>query len=294
MSVEGVKPRLLTQRRVCIRALTGSDERSLLSGVKNMRIAADTHIHSRFSFDSDELPENIVKQALEAGLSALCITDHMNINPAQPQYMRKINEPEYRAEVERLREAYSGRITILRGIEYDNPQAYPEELGEFQQNGYDMIIGSVHGSLEGYAADPEQLKLHSAREIAESYLDYCLAATQVRGYDVFGHFGLPWKILKDAFDYTKKRTEVLRLLAERDIPLEINTNTLRGVGGTTLATMQDIREYERLGGRRVTFGSDAHRCADVACGYALLESESLGGLTPGVFIKRRFVPYEDL
>ena len=36
----------------------------------------DYHIHTRYSSDSTEEPENIIRHAIELGLDEICFTDH--------------------------------------------------------------------------------------------------------------------------------------------------------------------------------------------------------------------------
>ena len=41
---------------------------------------SDSHLHSRFSSDSDEKPENIIKTCIKKGMKTMCITDHMDLD----------------------------------------------------------------------------------------------------------------------------------------------------------------------------------------------------------------------
>lgn len=40
-------------------------------------IRSDNHVHTVFSSDSEEPLEQMLTQAVEIGLSSICITDHM-------------------------------------------------------------------------------------------------------------------------------------------------------------------------------------------------------------------------
>ena len=42
-------------------------------------ILYDFHLHTFFSTDSEEKPENMIEKALAAGLKGLCFTDHMDL-----------------------------------------------------------------------------------------------------------------------------------------------------------------------------------------------------------------------
>ena len=40
----------------------------------------DYHIHTRYSSDSTEEPENIIRHAIELGLDEICFTDHTDLD----------------------------------------------------------------------------------------------------------------------------------------------------------------------------------------------------------------------
>ena len=41
---------------------------------------SDFHVHSRFSFDSDEDPNNNIIKAIDLGMDSICFTEHMDID----------------------------------------------------------------------------------------------------------------------------------------------------------------------------------------------------------------------
>ena len=47
---------------------------------------ADYHVHTRFSFDSEETIGAIRKMAAARGLSEVCITDHFTVNPKDKSF----------------------------------------------------------------------------------------------------------------------------------------------------------------------------------------------------------------
>ena len=47
----------------------------------------DYHIHTRYSSDSSEEPENIIRHAINEGLAEICFTDHMDLDyPETTEY----------------------------------------------------------------------------------------------------------------------------------------------------------------------------------------------------------------
>ena len=51
----------------------------------------DYHIHTRYSSDSTEEPENIIRHAIELGLDEICFTDHTDLDyPETPTKTRHL------------------------------------------------------------------------------------------------------------------------------------------------------------------------------------------------------------
>jgi len=69
-----------------------------------MPYKVDLHIHTRYSGDNDADPEESIIQGIRRGLNAVAFTEH---------YFYEASEV-----AEGLREKYSGRIVLLRGVEF--------------------------------------------------------------------------------------------------------------------------------------------------------------------------------
>jgi len=79
-----------------------------------MVVVADYHMHTKYSGDSKNELEAIVKEAIDKGLTEIAITDH---GPAHNGYgIKKSNYPLLRSEIDRLNIKYP-QINILLGLE---------------------------------------------------------------------------------------------------------------------------------------------------------------------------------
>lgn len=79
-----------------------------------MKIHSDYHMHSKYSGDSKNELEDIVKQAISVGLKEIAITDH---GPAHDGYgIKKESYWVLRKEIDQLKKKYPN-INILLGIE---------------------------------------------------------------------------------------------------------------------------------------------------------------------------------
>ena len=70
----------------------------------------------------------------------------------------------------------------------------------------------------------------------------------------------------DLSKYKDKIDEALKLLAEKDTALEINTSGLRQKLKATLPDEDIVRRFRQLGGKMVTIGSDAHYAEHLGSG----------------------------
>ena len=77
----------------------------------------DLHIHTRFSHDSEEDPENYIRKAVELVKKAVSFTDHYDYRYIENG--RQIPLPDLKIYTEtfaELKEKYKGRIKVLRGL----------------------------------------------------------------------------------------------------------------------------------------------------------------------------------
>ena len=249
-------------------------------------------MHSFFSFDGGNSSVEMAAAAYDKGLRYICFTEHHNINP---DFCKPVRFEEYLETIAELREKYRGRMTVLAGIEYDRPESFSDELRRVQGYKLDMIMGSMHDALGEYIGTPEPFKHHTPEEILREHYRLTVIAAQQGMIDVIGHFDLPLRSSPDPdVDLREERLEALRAIAENGIAIEINTNGLRAPYGRTLPTQSVLREFAELGGKYVLFGSDAHCTNDIASFFEVPDGYDLCGLTPGVFIERKFVPVYDL
>ncbi|MDV3426776.1 MAG: PHP domain-containing protein, partial [Bacillota bacterium] len=93
----------------------------------------DSHVHSKFSEDSNESIENIIKNPKKSGV---VITDHMDIN-VSPRFVFDVDE--FYREYIKYRNDY-----LLLGIEIGLTKETEEEARVISEKApYDYILGSV-------------------------------------------------------------------------------------------------------------------------------------------------------
>ena len=91
-------------------------------------IQADYHVHSHFSGDSKENPENIIQYAMDKGLDTLCFTDHMDYILNPEKVAMSIDIDAYGRAYDNLE---APGLLIRRGVEFGLTRWNKKEVAEF-------------------------------------------------------------------------------------------------------------------------------------------------------------------
>lgn len=229
----------------------------------------DSHVHSDNSHDGEHSVTFLCENAQEKGLMGLCITDHyeLNLNNAQADMCLRNSF----IETGRARQAFDHRLMVMNGIEMGQAiQDLNRANAVLRKYRFDFVIGSLHcdRQMDDYAyVDFSNL---DAELILQHYFEEMLELCQWGKFDSLAHMTYPLRYITgkyhiqiDMSQYDELIHEILSTLARKDLALEINTAGLRREIGQTSPTLEYVREFRELGGRFLTFGSDAHRAQDL-------------------------------
>ncbi len=250
-----------------------------------MELPGDGHVHSEWSWDADLGAMDLTcARAVDLGLPSIAFTEHVDFTPFRAGFLAEkfshlvtdgtLIAPEldaagYLESVERCRAKYP-ELRILTGLEVGQPHLHGPELAELLARGtFDRVIGSLHCLLDGTEyAEPWELFPHrAADDVFREYLSEI--PRMVAGsdaFEVFGHIDYPirsWPESAPPFepaDFEGELRQALRSLADGERALEINTRL--PLHPTILGW------WREEGGRRVTFGSDAHLPEALATGLS--------------------------
>lgn len=221
--------------------------------------------------------------AVEHGLKAVCVTDHMDLDfPPQEEMEASDGRPPFFFEMEDyfktlvpLREEYRERLDVRIGIEIGLQPHLGERYRKLvQAYPFDYVIGSVH-LIRGL--DPYYGKLFEGRADEEAYREAftetirCLEA--VSDFDSLGHLDYVVRYGKhQAEEYSYRKfadeiDEVLKKLISMGKGLEMNTGGLKYGLGFCNPHPDVMKRYRELGGEIVTIGADAHRPEHVAYSF---------------------------
>jgi len=239
-------------------------------------VKIDTHLHTRHSCDSDMDPHEACRRALDLGLGALIFTEHMDFDPSDEGF-GFYDAVAIRQSLDSCRRQFPG-LAIFRGVEVTYQAKFQKQIARFLRNGkFDYALGSVHMIGEGDISRQErQAEYFEGRSEAEAYGAYFDEAARAAAsglFDALGHLDLckkygvlhygrfEWKNYQDRIE------KILRILAARDMVLELNTSGLRQNPGETYPSIEVIQYFRTLGGRKVFLASDAHRVDQLALGF---------------------------
>ncbi|MDE7122620.1 MAG: histidinol-phosphatase HisJ family protein [Oscillospiraceae bacterium] len=252
----------------------------------------DCHTHTNFSPDSDADPFRMYNRAKEIGLKVWAITDHVELCR---YYSQDFYQTEPRNEEDFFDYASIFEDSVFRnqrwqslfvnhakqykdmifcnGIELGEPNA-DFQLAEklYQDQRLDFVIASLHelpDRLDFYFLDYQQ---ENIRELLEQYFAILLEITKHNCYDVLGHLTYPVRYLAEAGieismqDYRDCIAEILKSVISHGKGIELNTSGYRQAYGKPFPDEELLRLYRDLGGKILTFGSDAHCPEDLGKG----------------------------
>ncbi|MBS6734808.1 MAG: histidinol-phosphatase HisJ family protein [Clostridiales bacterium] len=238
---------------------------------------ADCHLHTEFSTDSETPMRAQAERALELGIPAICVTDHMDMDYPQGEFW--LDTDRYMEAVRRLQEEYRGRLEISFGVELglmEHLRARQEEY--LKKYPFDFVIGSVHLIHGEDPYNGELFRKYGDEEVFREYfrLSHRLLA-DAPSIQSWGHldYVVRYGQNPEVYSYRKYADEidaVLKLLLEKGIALEVNTAGFRTLGRTN-PEPDVLRRYRELGGELITVGSDGHQPEYL--GYRFRETEEL-------------------
>lgn len=284
-----------------------------------MIIRTDCHMHTAFSADSPTPMEDQIQAAVAAGLSAVCFTEHVDLDSpfrnapkGDPEGDFHIDYPGYLETFLRLKGQYQDQIRLLFGLEMGLNTNYIPEITDYisAHPDFDFIIGSTHSArdrMDPYYDSFFDGPLDPYRDYFETSLANVRAFCRANVFDSYGHLDYILRCGPSSADGScKERTSsylyaqyadlidpILQELIDAGKALELNTSPLKKGFPETNPGKAILKRYYEMGGRLITVGSDAH--VPAAVGYGLASAAALlkeCGFTQYVtYEKRQPVPH---
>ncbi len=249
----------------------------------------DYHIHTNHSIDAEGKLEEYCQRALSLGLEEICFTNHCELDPARDDSFICFNgqrEKFTRHGLLRLQDEIlkqkeknkSSGLSIKFGIEIGYYKGIEPRLHEIIDGiELDFLLGSIH-CLDHICIDSSREYMtyfakHSAHTMLVNYYQAVEDLVKsdlfnsVGHLDVYKKYGIAY--YRDEIDevIVESLRRIYRMMAERNIALEINTAGLRRIDQFYPSPF--IIKYAREQGLNIiTIGSDAHRVEDLGKGIA--------------------------
>ena len=242
-------------------------------------IIADMHTHSSFSGDSESPMEEQLKEAIRLGLKHYCFTDHEDLYYPEIQddngnlvNIFSLNVPAYLNSIKELKATYRDKINVLTGIELGLcKKALPEYEVLLKENNFDFVIASIHliDGMDPYY--PEFWLYHDSKAAVKRYFEIMSEMiTDFTDFDTLGHLDYIFRYIKDEagnpgdgnYSYQEYATlidPILIRVIELDKSLEVNTAGYKYGLGSPNPQAKVLKRYRKLGGTKITIGSDGHK-----------------------------------
>lgn len=234
----------------------------------------DTHTHlAHFSSDGKQSIEELLSQAQKSGLAGVCITDHYEKDVIYIPGREEIFDlDEYFQLLQPLQKSVRTQGgELLIGIELGWMPGKEEHYARLLRRPFDSVLLSLH-ILDGedpysdqhiYRTDKQSLYkryLKRLGDIVSSFPDFDILAhfDYISRYAPYEDQKMRYSEMPAEFD------SFLSQLIARDKCLEINTATIARLqkcgysGSEAWPDAKIIEAYRRLGGQKISLGSDAH------------------------------------
>ena len=225
----------------------------------------DQHVHSNFSFDSNEDLENYINVSNK---NDIVTTEHLDFaNPIINYEDSSINYLKYIEEIDNLNKKYSNKF--FSGIEIGYTLNSEKRIEDFlKDKNFNLKLLSIHqNGIYDYMCINK--KLISLEALIQEYFEKMIQALESSiEFNVLAHFEYGIRIVDISvtdFDSlaSKFLNKIIELIVKKEIAFEVNTKSMYKYKKENLYSYM-IEKYLKKGGKIFTLGSDAHNIKDYA------------------------------
>lgn len=247
----------------------------------------DSHMHTKFSADSQMLAADAINRAASLNLGVV-FTEHFDYGLELNGREFAFDAAQYMSEYKNLR-GKNCRLGVEVGLRKFARAANEKFIAAAD---FDLIIGSIHlvDDLDIYY--PEFYADKDKATAYRKYFQQMAVEAAACDYDVLGHIDYICRAApydNPEIDYATFREEideVLQIVVDREKVLELNTRRF-GSDRAIRELVPVYKKYRAIGGRYVTIGSDAHRVDAIGNYFArALDFVDELDLTPVTFCGR--------
>ncbi|WP_294388466.1 histidinol-phosphatase [Prosthecobacter sp.] len=221
----------------------------------------DSHMHTPLCKHAWGEPEEYAQQAVKAGLKGIIFTCHCPMpNGFWPTVRMAESEFDtYVAMVQRAADAFKGKLDIRLGIESEYFPGCEEYItGLHQRANFHYVLGAVHWQAKEYLNKFETGTIENFRR---TYFEHLAKSAESGLYDCLAHPDLVKNYHPDSWCFAIVKNTVstaLDRIAATGVAMELNTSGLN----KSYSEMNPGLEMLRMMAERkipVVIGSDSHR-----------------------------------
>lgn len=237
---------------------------------------ADCHLHTTFSPDGHQTPEELIFAAVAKGLTEITVTEHCecNNNAALPPNETPWPDLDVKAYTETFEQLkLSAPIKINIGIEIGQA-TQGRQYAERMLNAYnwDFVLGSLHNIRNEFDFYYIDYRGKDIDRLFSDYFEQLYETVMLGGFSVLSHLYYPVRYIYrqgmtiDITKFDSRINDILKLLAQKGLGLEINTSAVFDEYGDFVPGYKYAKMFKQLGGEIVTVGSDSHFSGKVGSG----------------------------
>ena len=225
----------------------------------------DQHVHSSFSFDSNEDLENYINVSNN---SDIITTEHLDFeNPIINYKDSSIDYLKYVGQIKNLNKKYSNKF--FSGIEIGYTPNSEKRIENFlKDKNFNLKLLSIHqnGNYDYMCVNK---KLISLEVLIQEYFEQMIQALESSiEFNVLAHFEYGLRMIDiSVTDFDNLASvflnKIIELIVKKEIAFEVNTKSMYKYKKENLYNYM-IEKYIKKGGRLFTLGSDAHNIKEYA------------------------------
>ena len=225
----------------------------------------DQHVHSSFSFDSNEDLENYINVSNN---SDIITTEHLDFeNPIINYKDSSIDYLKYVGQIKNLNKKYSNKFFL--GIEIGYTPNSEKRIEDFlKDKNFNLKLLSIHqnGNYDYMCVNK---KLISLEVLIQEYFEQMIQALESSiEFNVLAHFEYGLRMIDiSVTDFDNLASvflnKIIELIVKKEIAFEVNTKSMYKYKKENLYNYM-IEKYLKKGGKLFTLGSDAHNIKDYA------------------------------
>ena len=225
----------------------------------------DQHVHSSYSFDSNENLENYINVSNN---SDIITTEHLDFeNPIINYKDSSIDYLKYVGQIKNLNKKYSNKFFL--GIEIGYTPNSEKRIEDFlKDKNFNLKLLSIHqnGNYDYMCVNK---KLISLEVLIQEYFEQMIQALESSiEFNVLAHFEYGLRMIDISvieFDNLASvfLNKIIELIVKKEIAFEVNTKSMYKYKKENLYNYM-IEKYIKKGGRFFTLGSDAHNIKEYA------------------------------